>query len=243
MLLRVARWFCPDLAEREEECDDIILVRGTFGSGKSHLLACVLTLIAHLGARITVSAAGVATTGCRALVSSNTNVAVDRILMQLAQSRISQQPEVMHKNPDDADMDIEFMRPLRLARVGQLARIDKAMRPYIVHTADNPEAVKKEITTLLETCGGVASLTGVNAGCEEKAVLEELLALSQRVEWAQEQERRLAEAEVVGVTCASSMSPHLAQSFDVLVLDEASQMTESLRAACQLAALCLDVCL
>ena len=86
-----------------------------------------------------------------------------------------------------------------MARVGRLARINKAMRPYIVHTADNPEAVKKEITTLLETCGGVASLTGVNAGCEEKAVLEELLALSQRVEWAQEQERRLAEAEVVGV--------------------------------------------
>ena len=157
-------------------------------------------------------------------------MAVDRILAQLTVSPVPQPTEAQSllENLEDADIDIESIRPLRLARLGQLVKIDKALRPHVVHTADKPEAVQKEITALLKASGGMTALNDSNAGNREKAVLQELFELTKKAEWAQEQKKRLEEAECVGVTCASSMSPHLAQSFDVLVLDEASQMTESL---------------
>lgn len=175
----------------------------------------------------------------RCLLSANTNVAVDRVLCQLAQqrlpNRVSPGPEINDnddKDDDDDDVnDVEDNQHHRrrqdgvhtiaswpsIARVGCIAKIDKALRAHLVMMADNKASLQRDIHKLTQRDNG------------NDPTLNLLLERSKRSDFLDVQKRLLCEADVVGVTCASAVSAALRDmDFPVLILDEASQMTEAL---------------
>ena len=208
VLSRVGSWFVGSVLP---PVPPVLLVKGVFGAGKSLLLAAVCTLIAAVS-RESQCASQTDMRRLRCLLASNTNVAVDRVLTLLVAKC-----EYMKADSQGAAL----VDAVRIARVGSLPRVDRRLRELLVFSHENVSMVQREIQSLL-------SLNGV-APCEAH-VLQELLALTQQKEFGEKQQRKLYDADVVGVTCASSVSSsHLdctGPNFDVLLLDEASQMTE-----------------
>lgn len=153
---RVGAWF----RSGRDAAGPVVLVHGVFGSGKSHLLAAVCLLLSTL-----LRLGGVEQR--RIMLAANTNVAVDRVLLQLTQ-------------PPPPTWS-----PLNIVRIGRSEKVHPALRQF------------------------VAGRSGGKDG--------QLAQGSSRVE----------AADVIGVTCASSVLPLLSSlGCGALLLDEASQMTE-----------------
>uniref|UniRef100_A0A1D1ZXG7 AAA+ ATPase domain-containing protein n=2 Tax=Auxenochlorella protothecoides TaxID=3075 RepID=A0A1D1ZXG7_AUXPR len=123
----------------------ICLVHGPFGSGKSTLLVTLLRFL--LRAR---TVAGSPLEGARILVSSGTNVAVDRVLMGLLEAGCT-----------------DFLR------LGPLKRIDRRLLPYSLHASKTKatgiselKEMIKATTSQAEACLLRAELLALEAGAE-----------------------------------------------------------------------------
>jgi superfamily I DNA and/or RNA helicase len=103
----------------------------------------------------------------------------------------------------------------KLARIGCAAKIDRTLRKHLVLQTESKLAAQRELFRLAQT--------------DRDPALQRLIAASKRADFSLAQRQLLAEADVVGVTCASAVNPLLQEmTFQVLILDEASQMTEPL---------------
>jgi len=115
VLLTVSEWICAD-SGADVSCasspQDVLLVHGVFGSGKSHLLTILIMFLCSL------FDAAQSKEG-RILVSAATNVAVDRILLGLVENDFK-----------------DFIR------VGSLKRIAKPILPYTLHREKATEGNK-----------------------------------------------------------------------------------------------------
>lgn len=198
-LARVALWF-----RAEDDVDDavppvsghILLVHGVFGAGKSKLLVVIALLIARIGEAAEDDS-------IRVLVSSSTNVAVDRVLLLLQELGESE----------------------LFLRVGSLRKIARPILCRSVHRArdDIDEGKNQEdaVRNLQEMIAGERNLTSAR-----RAALEAELA-AVRSGAARARLNALASVRIVGVTCAASTFAVLSQStFPFVLLDECSQQVE-----------------
>jgi hypothetical protein len=192
VLRQVGSWFSHD------SDGDVVLVHGIFGSGKSHLLTSIVQLLSLLSNNLV-----------KCLISANTNVAVDRILLQLVDVLGSDSWRLaigaLSRGPGtDA---------AAVLRVGSVARVDRALRRHLCLQSETSAAAKNDLTR--------------TAKIDMDPYLRELLVEASKTDFVQKQKRRLASATVVGTTCASAASPLLLDSFfEVLIVDEASQISE-----------------
>ncbi|XP_063166024.1 5'-3' DNA helicase ZGRF1 isoform X2 [Candoia aspera] len=105
----------------------ITIIHGVFGSGKSLLLAIVILFLVQIF-EISEAANGKRSVPWKVLVSSSTNVAVDRILLSL--------------------LDIGFED---FIRVGSIKKIAKPILPYSLHAGSGPENEQlKELFSLMK---------------------------------------------------------------------------------------------
>lgn len=184
----VSKWF----SSTASEVDDIILIHGVFGSGKSYLLSILCVLITKLSK--------IAELKVKTMISSNTNVAVDRILVQLMSIDESEGP-----------------KPI-ITRVGCLDKVDKALLigGNFVHATESKKFIINEFDKLLK-------------GTSDPQLQALMEATASNPSFEDNQKARLEMADVIGVTCASTSSTLLANiQCDILILDEVSQMTEAL---------------
>jgi AAA domain len=193
----------------------------------------------------------------KCLLSANTNVAVDRVLVQLAKrvprSPNNQYPEKENENENENENKNEYeneneneragskistcaskdnisgsenmtislheheqhlLNPV-IARVGCVAKIDRYLRKHYVLQAENRTNALREITRLLKT--------------DSDPQLTRLANDTKKMDFSNIQNKRIIDADVVGVTCASAGNVLLRDMrCHVLILDEASQMTEPL---------------
>eukprot|EP00873_Tetraselmis_striata_P003485 jgi/Tetstr1/423749/TSEL_014381.t2 len=197
----VAPWFLDD-RQPSQDCagDPVCLVHGPFGTGKSSLLIAMIHFIsaAMQGAEEKPRAAPGGKPPKRQILVS----AHTNVAVDrvLAGLVASGFTDVM--------------------RVGSLKRItDKSLLKYSLHCSDgrrNTEAVEELKQMLAEAAPGDAEL-----------IRSEIAAMQAGAE----KDRKLAlkAARVVGVTCCSATLPALKdRHFEVLILDEASQMVEPL---------------
>ncbi|CAN0177859.1 unnamed protein product, partial [Ectocarpus sp. 4 AP-2014] len=168
-----------------EDGAPVVLVHGVFGAGKSLTLVAlcvVIDRIATADARLRPSR-GLAprpkAVQVRVLLASGTNVAVDRVLMGLVSAGF-----------DD------------IARIGSHRRTHKSLLERVVHSRppgrDAQKAVQSELQAMLKTAVGA-----------ERDEIGRALQASKAESFAADQARRLHEARVTGVTCASATVPLL----------------------------------
>jgi hypothetical protein len=198
-LSRVALWFRAaddDAGAVPPPSAHILLVHGVFGAGKSKLLVVVALLIARVGEAADDDS-------IRVLVSSSTNVAVDRVLLLLQEL-------------GEAELFL---------RVGSLRKIARPILCRSVHRArdDTDEGKNQEdaVRNLKEMIASERNLTSAR-----RAALEaELAAVHSGA--ARARLNALASVRIVGVTCAASTFAVLSQStFPFVLLDECSQQME-----------------
>ena len=187
-------------------------------------------------------------TPCRlkCLLSANTNVAVDRVLVQLAKRGL-QSPkctlndqisnncentsnEFTNNNPSTyanknnlsndyvtnslQDEQQYTVNPI-IARVGCVAKIDRYLRKHYVLQSENRTNALREVTRLLKT--------------DSDPQLLRLANDTKKADFSSIQNKMIIDADVIGVTCASAGNVLLKDMrCHVLILDEASQMTEPL---------------
>ena len=141
--------------------------------------------------------------GVRVLVSAHTNVAVDRVLLGLLESGCT-----------------DFLR------VGGLRRIDRGLLRHSLHASESKSHANAsaELKEMLREGAGTMSVA------EEATLRAELAAAESGAE--RQRKRLLKTVPVVGVTCCSSLLPVLDNlAFDVVILDECSQIIEPLAMA------------
>lgn len=272
VLSLVSGWFATENETDESNSSDVILVRGVFGSGKSHLLASVCVLLKRLS-NLSSSAASAKTfsqpvrlagikrplgvrerdrdrdhtagsrcSQVKCLLSANTNVAVDRVMVQLAEritlSRDNNDGLVSAVSHDSAcslegdaentasdrmlgdgnrvsESDEFFASTPLIARVGCVAKIDRSLRKHFVLQAESRISALREVQRLAKT--------------DSDPLLIKLAEDTKKVDFSFLQMKMIQDADVVGVTCASAANVLLKEmKCHVLILDEASQMTEPL---------------
>lgn len=189
VLCKVADWF----ESEGNTAAPLVLCQGVFGSGKSHLVVAIITFLSRVLDEFE--------SNVRILVSALTNVAVDRILLQL-------------KEEGFADF----------ARVGSVKKIAKPILAHTIHYSDKVDGndaegqnkvALKELNEILATSSGAEAIEIRNAIAELKTVRAD-----QRI-------GRLKSKRVVGATCAATSFTVLDnQVFDIVILDECSQMVE-----------------
>ena len=209
VMARVETWFNG----QGQQGNDIILVHGVFGSGKSHLLTAICVLISAVAGawRTTLPPHKSRSSSVKVMLSSNTNVAVDRICSQLVKERANGA-----KGEHAANLDVPIV-----ARLGNVSKIDSSLRKNLVFSHESANGIRLELERELKR--------QTDDSNDEKAFLQSLLAEASKPKgsFMESQIRMLSEAEVVGVTCASANSVHLrSHQFPILILDEASQITE-----------------
>ncbi|XP_033122340.1 uncharacterized protein LOC117121304 isoform X2 [Anneissia japonica] len=126
-LLQVASMF-NSVDNSKRRALPITLIHGVFGAGKSFLLSVVVLFLVHL---FTIKTDQLETSEddyWKLLISSTTNVAVDRILMGL--------------------LDLGFED---FIRVGSLRKISKPILPYSVHASDKKNDDIKELQEMLKS--------------------------------------------------------------------------------------------
>jgi len=134
----------------------------------------------------------------RVMVCANTNVAVDRILEGLAE------------RPGAPDF----------LRVGSLRNISMEVIPSSIHAARAKGGALDELRFMLEACSA-----------KDEVRRAQIQAEISRVKRGAERDRKrkVTSVSVLGVTCASCHHEVLQNAaFDVLILDECSQMVEPL---------------
>jgi hypothetical protein len=214
---RVATWF--QLPKANVPPQPIVLVHGVFGSGKSHMLVILIMFLCELLEKLgPAPGSSDEDQGMRILVSAATNTAVDRILVGLLEQGFT-----------------DFVR------VGSLKRIDSRVLPYSIHR----EKRSSKETSFEENSAHSTGKSNIHADRSALRDLEELLhsrtltsverALIEQQKMEIESgsfERKIAlvdRARVVGATCIATTFPILAASkFDIVILDECSQMPEPL---------------
>jgi superfamily I DNA and/or RNA helicase len=193
--------------------DNIILVHGIFGSGKSHIITSICVFLKRISIEINKIKASIQSkkkdeySKMKVLVSANTNVAVDRIMNQLSSfgdNKLSQSSSPSSR--------------VLLARVGRADKIDKKLRKHLVFMSENRINATNELNRLI---------------CKEKSNCKDLLKLLEKTKKSNFNDCQrvlLGDADIVGVTCASSAMNNLLRSlnFPILILDEASQIVEPL---------------
>ncbi|PIK61853.1 hypothetical protein BSL78_01184 [Apostichopus japonicus] len=120
-LLSVARMFIDE----ETDGSPVSLIHGVFGAGKSYLLAVTVLFLCQLFHLHQEN--GGDPNDWKVLISSTTNVAVDRILLSLLQLGFE-----------------EFIR------VGSIRKIAKPVLPYSVHASDKESQELKELQEMLK---------------------------------------------------------------------------------------------
>ena len=171
----------------------VCLVHGPFGTGKSQLMVSIL----HLILRLRDTSGGLS--NARVMVSSHTNVAVDRVCLGLMESGVT-----------------DFLR------VGALRKIDVELLDHSLHASESKAhaSALNELKDMAKTAQG--------------RLLAKLKLQIAEVERGADRQRkkRLKTCPIVGVTCVStSLEVLQGQQFEVLLLDEASQLTEPLSLA------------
>jgi len=171
----------------------VCLVHGPFGTGKSQLMVSIL----HLILRLRDTSGGLS--NARVMVSSHTNVAVDRVCLGLMESGVT-----------------DFLR------VGALRKIDVELLGHSLHASESKAhaSALNELKDMAKTAQG--------------RLLAKLKLQIAEVERGADRQRkkRLKTCPIVGVTCVStSLEVLQGQQFEVLLLDEASQLTEPLSLA------------
>ncbi|KAG7669212.1 hypothetical protein Ndes2526B_g05511 [Nannochloris sp. 'desiccata'] len=198
----VATWANSSISA--EAAPPVCLVFGPFGCGKSSLLIAVLHLLLklrNLGAGADRSANPLSQS--RVLVSAHTNVAVDRVLTGLLESGCS-----------------DFLR------VGPLRRIDRKLLSHSLHASES----KTHANAAAELKDMLREGQGKISPIEEAALRAELAAMAAGAE--RKRKNMIKTVPVVGVTCCSSLLPVLEDlTFDVVILDECSQIIEPLAMA------------
>ncbi|XP_064441045.1 5'-3' DNA helicase ZGRF1 isoform X5 [Mirounga angustirostris] len=104
----------------------ITIIHGVFGSGKSYLLAVVILFFVQLFEKSEVPTVGNARPW-KLLISSSTNVAVDRVLLGL--------------------LSLGFEK---FVRVGSVRKIAKPILPYSLHASENENEQLKELHALMK---------------------------------------------------------------------------------------------
>ena len=210
-----------------------------------------------IGVKRTLGGGGPGKTGCqptirstpcrlKCLLSANTNVAVDRVLVQLAKRGL-QSPKCTFNDQISNNCDNtsnEFLNnstsayvnkenklsnhyvtnslqdeqhtvnPI-IARVGCVAKIDRYLRKHYVLQSENRTNALREVTRLLKT--------------DSDPQLIRLANDTKKADFSSIQNKMIIDADVIGVTCASAGNVLLKDMrCHVLILDEASQMTEPL---------------
>eukprot|EP00741_Cyanophora_paradoxa_P020911 tig00021318_g20187.t1 len=233
VLRLVSEWIAPASPEAERvwgdegrdedgrDCRDgragpALLVHGVFGAGKSHLLAAVCIFLAR-ASEAAMKRARRSVPPLRVLVASNTNVAVDNVLMNLDRMGYK-----------------DFMR------VGSVRKIARPVLPFTTVGGDE-RSIKESIRELELELKGAASEA-------DRAILQGQLAEAKDGRLKSRSER-LNKAPVVGVTCHSCLNSvfgketkdkdkdkdggqekekekRSSRMFDVVILDECSQITE-----------------
>lgn len=129
VLQSCVRWFDDTHAQLK---DEVVLVHGVYGSGKSHLLVVLIVFLCTMLKEARNE-------DIRILISAATNTAVDRILLGL--------------------LELDFTE---FIRVGSLKRIAKPVLPFTLHRyrgdskADNERSDKlalKELQDMLQSSG------------------------------------------------------------------------------------------
>ena len=180
------------------------LIHGPFGSGKTSTLAAFIVAAAE---RL-----GESKSEARILVSAHTNVAVDRVLNALKERNFT-----------------DFIR------VGALRRIDHSILPHSLHLADRKRSGDVDVAgdkgKPLRGKGAAHAnelmemLKEAKTPAQRRILAQELAAT--RAGAADKRARALSKVRVVGTTTASCGNAALeGMNFDVVVLDECSQMTE-----------------
>lgn len=156
------------------------------------------------------------TVSSKILVSSNTNVAVDRVMTLLA-AFDKEQANKSSSGGGGGTIDTS----IKMARVGCAQKIDKRLRQYIVLMTENRLHAQKELSRLLAS--NSSNRTG-NGPCIDDP-LRTLFEETKKESFNERQKELLKDAHVVGVTCASAANVRLLPlRFPVLILDEASQV-------------------
>lgn len=193
VLRHVASWGDPGVSR-----DPVCLVHGPFGTGKSQLIVAILNYILERK-RSTGSGDVGLFSKARIMVCSHTNIAVDRVLLGLLNSGVS-----------------------NFIRVGGLRKIHEKLLPYSLHASES-----KTFSSAISELKHMA-----NSASGER--LKEIQREIKEAEQGSERKRKkfLKSSPIVGVTCVSTALSVLEnQHFDILILDEASQMTEPLSLA------------
>jgi len=135
----------------------VCLIHGVFGAGKSFLLAVVVLYLVELfKASDALNQHSNTSSSWKILVSSTTNVAVDRILLGLLELGFE-----------------EFVR------VGSIRKIAKPVLPYSVHSTGSDSQELKELQSLLKTELTPSERNHVRKGIEQHKLGENKRKLSQ----------------------------------------------------------------
>jgi hypothetical protein len=198
-LRRVSLWFrAADDADDDAPApaDYITLVHGVFGGGKTATLVVMILLIARVGEMADDDS-------IRVLVSSSTNVAVDRVLLALQELGA-------------ADLFL---------RVGSLRKIARPILCRSVHRARDEVDEKKNADDAVKNLQEMLAAEPNMTRARRAALQQELAAV--RSGAARKRLSALGSVRVVGVTCAASVFSVLDQCvFPFCLLDECSQQME-----------------
>ncbi|CAH2300748.1 ZGRF1 isoform X1, partial [Pelobates cultripes] len=126
-LMKIAQMMTAADAHPEPQPQPITIIHGVFGAGKSYLLAVVVLFLVQIFEN-TDQDVGSGLSPWKILISSSTNVAVDRVLLGL--------------------LDLKFDQ---FIRVGSVRKIAKPVLPYSLHAgSDNESEQLKELQALLK---------------------------------------------------------------------------------------------
>lgn len=162
----------------------------------------------------------------KCLLSANTNIAVDRVMLELAQMSThefaptsvqeSQNIEAVSCEEDAENEDKPKCLPIpKIARIGCALKINKELRKHLLLINYTSLRAQKELEQCIKK--------------DPDPIFKKMLESAKRSDFMTNQRKLLHDADVVGVTCASCInSAFQGIKFPILILDEASQSTEPL---------------